>query len=301
MLKRNFLALLAATAASLALTATAQSQPNPQEGSTMLPAPSKSGYAPVNGVEVHYAIYGSGEPLVLLHGGLMSTEMFGPVLAELAKGRQVIGVDLQAHGRTLPFDRPMSYDTMATDIAELIAYLGYEKADIMGYSFGGSVAIRTAINHPEVVDRLVIVSSPFAFSGWHDYNQQGMQSMGAHLAEETKQSPMYETYAKIAPDVNNWPKLLEQMGTIVGKDYDWSAEIGSIKAPTLLVVADYDSVRISHAAKFFELLGGGQADGGWDGSGMTPNRFAVIPSALHYTIGADPRLAEAVIPFLDTP
>ncbi|WP_332701536.1 alpha/beta fold hydrolase, partial [Devosia sp.] len=294
-----FLSLTTALLPLLALPARSQQPTQPDQGAAMLPAPSKSGYAPVNGVEVYYAVYGEGEPLVLLHGGLMSIEMFGPVLAELAKTRQVIGVDLQAHGRTLPFDRPMSFKAMATDIAELIKWLGFEKADIMGYSFGGSTALRTALDHPEVVGRLIVVSAPFAYSGWHDYNAEGMRQMGAHMADAMKATPIYGAYAAIAPDPENWPKLLEQMGSMIGKDYDWSAEIPNIVAPTLLVVGDYDAVRISHATAFFELLGGGKTDGGWDGSGMTPNRFAVIPSVTHYAIGTDPRLAETAIDFLD--
>lgn len=88
------------------------------------------------------------------------------------------------------------------------------------------------------------------------------------------------------------------MGAFIGNDYDWSSEVGEIKSPTLLVVADYDAVRISHATSFFELLGGGRADGGWAGEGMTPQRFAVIPSATHYNINTDLRFAQAVIDFL---
>ena len=296
MLRRTFLSFTAALLPLLALPARSQQA---TQGAAMLPAPSKSGYAPVNGVEVYYAIYGQGEPLVLLHGGLMNMEMFGPVLAKLAETRQVIGVDLQAHGRTLPFDRPMTFEALATDIAELIKWLGFDKADIMGYSFGGITALRTAIDHPEVVDRLIVVSAPFAYSGWHDYNAQGMRQMGAHLAEGMKGTPMYEAYVAVAPNPENFPRLLEQMGGMIGKDYDWSAEIPGIAAPTLVVVGDYDAVRISHATAFFELLGGGKADGGWDGSGMTPNRFAVIPSVTHYAIGTDLRLAEAAADFLD--
>lgn len=296
---KPLLGVVAAAGLAFGAPAFAQSPSSATEGQAMLPAPTQTGYAPVNGVEVYYAVYGTGEPLVLLHGGLMTIESFGPVLAALAEGRQVIGVELQAHGHTLPFDRPMTWEAMATDIAELIGYLGHEKADIMGYSLGAGVALRTAMDHPEVVDRLVAVSTPYAFSGWHDYNREGMQSMGPELAEGMMGSPIHQAYAEVAPDPDNFPRLLEQMGGFIGNDYDWSDEVGDIGAPTLLVYADYDAVKIAHAAAFFELLGGGQADAGWDGSGMTPNRFAVIPSATHYNIGADPRLAETVIPFLD--
>lgn len=269
-----------------------------QEAGMSLPTPIKSGYAPVNGIELAYAVFGAGEPLVLLHGGLQTMDDFGPVLTELARDHQVIAVDFQAHGRTLPFDRPMSFEAFATDVAELIKWLGHDRADVVGYSMGGITGIRLAIDHPEVLDRLVVASAPYAYSGWHDYNAQGMRSIGAHLAEGMMQTPLYEAYKAIAPDPANFPKLLEQMGAFIGNDYDWSAEIGEIKTPTLVVVADYDAVRISHAAHFFELLGGGQADGGWAGEGMTPNRFAVIPSATHYNINTDPRFAQAVIDFL---
>jgi pimeloyl-ACP methyl ester carboxylesterase len=210
----------------------------------------------------------------------------------------VIAVDFQAHGRTLPFDRPMSFEAFATDVAELIKWLGHERADVVGYSMGGITGIRLAIDHPEVLDRLVVASAPYAYSGWHDYNAQGMRTIGADQAEGLMQTPLYEAYKAIAPDPANFPKLLEQMGAFIGNDYDWSSEIAEIKSPTLLVVADYDAVRISHATHFFELLGGGQADGGWAGEGMTPNRFAVIPSATHYNINTDPRFAQAVIDFL---
>jgi pimeloyl-ACP methyl ester carboxylesterase len=295
MLRRILLPITAMAALAIAAPASSQAQ---TEGMRMSTA-SESGYAPVNGVEVYYEIHGNGEPLVLLHGGFGLIEMFGPTLPALAEGRQVIGVDLQGHGRTLPFDRPMSFEAMATDVAELIKHLGFEKADVMGYSMGGITALRLAIDHPEVVDRLVLASMPFAYSGWHDYNAQGMRAIGPEAAEGMKQSPMYEAYARVAPDVNNWTKLVTQVGAFIGQDYDWSDEVPSIKAPTLLVFGDWDAVRTAHVAQFFELLGGGKQDALWDGSGMNANRLAILPNVTHYTMDTDPRLAEVAIAFLD--
>lgn len=263
----------------------------------------QSGYAPVNGIELYYEIHGQGKPLVLLHGGFGAIEMFGPNLAALAEGRQVIGVDLQGHGRTLPADRPMTFENLATDIAELIKWLGYDKADVMGYSLGGATALRTAIDHPEAVDRLIVVSSCYAFSGWHDYNQQGMKGMAANPAaavEPMKQTPMYAQYAQLMPDAEtNWPKTIAQTASLVGRDYDWSADVKTLAMPTMIVVADWDGVRISHATSFFELLGGGKQDANWDGSGRNANRFAVLPGATHYTMFMDPRLAPTAAGFLD--
>lgn len=263
----------------------------------------QSGYAPVNGIELYYEIQGQGNPLVLLHGGFGSIGMFGPNLPALAAGRQVIGVDLQGHGRTLPADRPMTFANLATDIAELIKWLGYDKADVMGYSLGGATALRTAIDHPDVVGRLIVASSCYAFSGWHDYNQHGMKGMAANPAaavEPMKQTPMYEAYTRLMPDaVANWPKTVAQTAGLVGADYDWSDGVKRLAMPTLLIVADWDSVRISHATSFFELLGGGKQDANWDGSGRNQNRFAVIPGATHYNIFMDPRLATTAAGFLD--
>jgi len=118
----------------------------------------QTGYAPVNGLQLYYEIHGAGEPLVLLHGGFGLTSMFSEILPRLAEKRQVIAVDLQGHGRTADIDRPLRLEFMGDDIAALIKHLGLAKADIMGYSMGGGTALRTAIQHPEVVRKLVVVS-----------------------------------------------------------------------------------------------------------------------------------------------
>src|SRR3982074_2565307 len=140
-------------------------------------------YADVNGIKLYYETHGAGRPLVLLHGGLGWSGMFGPNLAELAKGRQVIAVDLQAHGRTADIDRPLSTELMADDIAALIRHLKLERPDIMGYSLGGGVALQTAIRHPELVGKLVVVSAPIRRSAFYPdiLTQQGQ--VGAAAAE----------------------------------------------------------------------------------------------------------------------
>ena len=251
-----------------------------------LPTPTESGYADVNGVKIWYQTYGEGDPLILLHGGFGTVEMFGPNIELLAAGRKVIGVDLQGHGGTGPLGRPMTFENMATDIAELIKSLGYEKADVMGYSLGGATALRLAIDHPEVVDRLVLVSAAYAFANWHEYNFEGMRGINADpvaTAESMIGSPMHEAYVAKAPGgADSWVEAVKEVGTLVGVDYDWSAEIPNIKAPTLVMVGDWDAVRISAATKLFEMLGGGAQDADWDRSGMGQNHFAVIPNATHY-------------------
>src|SRR3989454_11513226 len=156
-------------------------------------------YADVNGINLYYETHGTGRPLILLHGGLGATSMFGPNLPALAKGRQVVAVDLQGHGRTADIDRPLSTELMADDIAALIKHLKLERPDLMGYSLGGGVALLTAIRHPELVGRLVVVSTPFRRSAFYPeiLGQQGQ--VGAAAAEAMKQTPMYQLYASIAP------------------------------------------------------------------------------------------------------
>src|SRR5712691_896730 len=260
---------------------------------------STSTIAHVNGIELGYQVLGTGSPLVLLHGGFGSVEMFGPNVELLAAGRRVIGVDLQSHGRSPAVDRPMRFETMADDIAALITDLKLERAVIMGFSLGGAVALRTAIQHPELVERLVLVSTVFKRSGWHPEMTAGMDAMGPETAEPMKHSPMYETYVRIAPRKEDWPVLVTQLTTALKIDYDWSADVAKLPMPVMLVVGDADGLPPAHAVEFFDLLGGGKRDANWDRSGMTHHRLAVLPGLTHYDINVSPTLSQAVIPFLD--
>ena len=263
------------------------------------PVKGKGHYADVNGIKLYYEIQGSGKPLVLLHGGLGAIEMFGPNLAALAKGRQVIGVDLQGHGRTADIDRPLSVQFMADDIAALIKHLGLQSADIMGYSLGGGVALQTAIRHPEVVNKLVVVSTPFRRNGFYPdiLVQQGQVTAAA--AEGMKQTPMYQMYASLAPRPQDWSRLLGKIGDAMKVDFDLSDQIKGIKARTLIVAGDADIFPPAHAVEMFALLGGGQRDAGWDGSGRPKSRLAILPGVTHYTMGTEPAMAAVAILFLD--
>jgi pimeloyl-ACP methyl ester carboxylesterase len=293
MLRRR---LIATTAAGIILAASALAC-----AQTHTTTAFKTGYALVNGLNLYYESHGTGEPLILLHGGLGATEMFGEVLPLLSKTRRVIAVDLQAHGRTADIDRPMTFEAMADDIAALMKHLEIERADVMGYSLGGGVALRIAVRHPDMVRKLVLVSIAFKLDGWYPEIVSGMAHVGAGSAEAMKQTPMYQLYARIAPKPADWPVLLTKIGELLRMDYDWSKDVAAIKAPTLLVFGDADAVRTAHAVQFFELLGGGKKDGGWDGSGMSNARLAILPGLTHYNIFSSPALASTVTPFLDVP
>ena len=293
MLRRTLLAIATMAGLTLALPANAQS-----EGPAM-PTPTASGYAPTNGVEVYYASYGKGAPIVLLHGGLMSGSSWAPIIDTLAENHQVVTIDLQAHGHTLPFDRPMTFEAMADDVAGVVDYLKLGKPAVIGYSLGATTGLRLAIQHPDKVSRLVHVSAPYSFAeGWHDYNYQGMHAMSSALAEGMKGSPMYDTYLAEAPDAENFPVLLDKVGDMMRAGFDYSADVKQLKLPTMLVYADWDAVRTSHIAKFFELLGGGLQDAGWDGANMNQNRLAILPGLTHYTM-VSPQLAATALGFID--
>ena len=262
---------------------------------------SDSGYAPVDGLKMYYEIHGHGQPLILIHGGLGSSGMFGMILPDLSKHGEVITVDLQGHGRTADIDRPLSYEAMADDIAGLIRYLKIPSADVMGYSIGGEVALRTAIHHPDLVRKLVVVSATYRRDGWYPEIIAAESHMNAQSAEQMKQTPIYQTYAQIAPRPQDWTVLCTKLGDLFRRDYDWSSEVAKIKIPVLLVFGDADAVRTANAVQFFELLGGGQRDGGWDGSGTSRARLAILPGTTHYTIFSSPRLASVATQFLESP
>jgi pimeloyl-ACP methyl ester carboxylesterase len=258
-------------------------------------------YADVNGINLYYETLGTGRPLILLHGGLGSGEMFGPNVSALAKGRQVIAVDLQAHGRTADIDRPLSPELMAGDIAALITHLNLERPDLMGYSLGGGVALISALRYPELVGKLVVVSTAIRRSAFYPeiLGQQGQVTAAA--AEAMKQTPMYQLYASIAPRPEDWPRLLTKIGDAMQDDFDYSQEIAGLRATTLIVAGDADIFPPTHAVEVFGLLGGGKRDGGWDGSGQPRSRLAILPGLTHYTIANAPALSAVATAFLDEP
>ncbi len=268
---------------------------------TATAAPTDSGYAPVNGLRLYFESHGEGgTPLILLHGGFGLTGMFGDLPARLSEQRRVVAVDLQGHGRTADIDRPLTMHAMADDIASLIGFLELGRVDVMGYSLGGGVALRTAIQHPDLVRKLVLVSTPFRKAGW--YPDVGAQMGGVNRSgfEMMRQTPMFAAYAEVAPNPDAFPDLMDKVGALLGPDYDWTDDVKDLTLPTLLIYGDADSISPSHATEFFGLLGGGHRDGGWDGSGKSSSRLAVLPDTTHYDIFRSPLLARIVPPFLAT-
>ena len=256
-----------------------------------------------DGARLYYETHGAGRPLILLHGGLGSGEMFGPLLPALAERHQVVAVDLQGHGRTADIDRPISVKLMGDDIAALITHLGLEKPDLFGYSLGGGVAFHTAVRHPELVGRLVMVSKNIRRNAIYPEMLGQQANVNAASAEFLKETPMYELSERVAPRPEDFPRLLDKMGQAMAENFDFSDEVRGLTVPTLFACADADMFPPSHAVEVFELLGGGQRDGGWQGESRPAggHALAIVPGMTHYNMVMSPVLAAAALSFLDAP
>ena len=261
--------------------------------------PVTRGHVAANGLNYYYEIHGQGEPLLLLHGGLGSIEMFGPVLPTLAASRQVVAVDLHGHGRTELGERPIDLVDIGDDLAVVLKALGYAQVDVLGYSFGGGAGLRLAVQHPSMVRRLVVASAPFARDGFHAEMLPQQAQVGAAMAPMMKDTPMYQSYVKIAPRPDDFPRLLDRMGELMRTPYDWSADVKTLAMPVMLVFGDSDMIRPAHIVEFYALLGGGLKDAGWMREHMSKNRLAILPNITHYELFMSPQLVPTVLPFLD--
>jgi pimeloyl-ACP methyl ester carboxylesterase len=260
-------------------------------------------YADVNGINLYYETHGAGRPMVLLHGGLGSGEMFGPVLPALAANHQVIVVDLQGHGRTADIDRPLDHRLMADDIAALIDDLGLNRPDLVGYSLGGGVALHTAAKYPTKVGRLVVASANIRPDAIYPEMREQQAQVGAAAAEFMKDTPMYQLYQRVAPRPEDFPVLLDKIGASLAEPFDYADEVRGLQVPTLVVCADADMAPPSHYVEIFGLLDGGVRDGGWMGEGRTKggHALAILPGLTHYNVAGSPLFAAATLAFLDAP
>jgi pimeloyl-ACP methyl ester carboxylesterase len=243
----------------------------------------QSNYANVNGLRMYYEVHGSGRPLVLLHGS-MGWATVHPILA---KGRQVIAVELQGHGHTGDVDRPLSYEQMAEDTAALLDQLKIEQADVFGYSMGGTVGLALAIKHPKLVRKLAINGSHY--SRMEDAYEPTAFRLFKSLPPDFAPPPLKGPYDKVAPDPTKWPTLVAKIKQM-GLEFKGigPAEMKSIKAPVLVTLGDRDGVRVEHAVEMFRLLPSAQ--------------LAILPGADHFLIWTQPeKLFTPVAAFFDAP
>ena len=242
--------------------------------------PSASGYAPVNGIKVYYEVYGEGRPLILLHGAFMTINTnWGQLIPELAKNRKVIAIELQGHGHTAYSDRELSHATLAKDVEGVMDYLKIDSADVAGYSFGGAVAYKFAIQSPKRLRNLVIISATYKSSGWLPVVNNAFKGMKPEFFTNT---PMKAAYDAVAPDKTKWTKFLEQMIARAKEPFDFGdANISKITAPVLIISGDNDGLDKIELIKTYQLLGGGMAA---DMGAMPKSQLAIVPSQSHVTL-----------------
>lgn len=265
--------------------------------------PVRSGFAASSeGLSVHYEVFGEGEPIVVMAGAFGDSHSMTQVIGPLSRERQVIAIDLEGHGRTALRQTPMSHERNGDDVAAVLRHLRIARADVAGYSHGGDAAIRMAIQHPEMVRNLIVISTAFERDGWYPENLAAMASVGASQAEQMRQTPLGQRYVAVAPHPEQFGMLLDRMGELMRKDYDWRKDIAALQTPTLLLFADHDAVSTRHIAEFYALFGGGLKDPGWIGEPQfTRARLAIVPGYTHYNFGQGPDMARVIEAYLDHP
>jgi pimeloyl-ACP methyl ester carboxylesterase len=262
-----------------------------------------SGHAPSSeGLRVHYETFGKGEPIVVMAGGFGDSQSMTQVIGPLSRKRQVIAIDLEGHGRTALRATPMTHEKLGDDVAAVLRHLKLQQADIAGYSHGGDAAIRMAIQHPEMVRNLIVISTAAERDGWYAEALKGMEAVDSSGAEGMKKSPLGQRYLAVSPNPDQLGLVMDRMGDLMRRDYDWREEIAKLRMPTLLVFADHDAVSTRHIAEFFALFGGGVRDPGWEEKPqLSRARLAIVPGYTHYNFGQGPDIARVIESYLEQP
>jgi pimeloyl-ACP methyl ester carboxylesterase len=239
-----------------------------------------TGYAPVNGLKMYYEVHGSGEPVVLLHGAFMTiTNNWTGWIGELAKTRKVIAVEMQGHGRTADIERDISQENLADDVAGLLDHLKIPRADLIGYSMGGSVAMQCAIRHPDKVRKVVVISSVFRRDGMV---KEALDVFPKLSADAFKDSPIEIEYKKLSPTPDDFPKFVKRISAMATKGHDLGAdELKATTAPMFFIHGDADGIRLEHIEEMFRLKGGGTHG---DLGPRSESRLAILPDTTHVTL-----------------
>jgi pimeloyl-ACP methyl ester carboxylesterase len=237
----------------------------------------RTGHAPVGDLQMYYEVHGDGPPVVLLHGAYMVADDLGPLVTGLAEDRQVVVPEMQGHGRTADVDRPITYEQMADDVAGLIAHLGLEQADVVGYSMGAGITLQLGMRHHGAARRLVAASASFSSAGIQPEAWAMFPSISPEMFAGT---PMEATYKRLAPDPDGFPGLVAKLKTLDTQEFAWSEDaIRAIPSPMLLIAGDADVVTLEHMVELYRLLGGG---GMGDLSGLPASQLAILPGTTHF-------------------
>ena len=253
--------------------------------------PASSGYAPVNGSKVYYEMYGAGDPIVLLHGAYMTINSnWSELIPVLSKTRKVIALELDGHGHTPLSQRPYSYQTLASDVAAVLKHLKIDSADILGFSYGGTVAFQFAIEHPAMTKKLIVISSTYKSDGWLGIMYTMLAGVKPDAFDNT---PIRSEYIKVAPDTSNWHKFIATMLKFSAEKFNLGDDkIKNIKAPVLLIMGDNDGTDKKVLAETYSLLGGNVFG---DVVGMPKSQLAILPAKGHGTLIMDTQAIAAIV------
>jgi pimeloyl-ACP methyl ester carboxylesterase len=267
--------------------------------------PSRSGHLPINGLNLYHEVYGElgtskRPPLLLIPGAFMATDSMRSWVDAFARDRAVIVFDQQGHGRTPDTSREMSYEQFGDDAAALLRALRVERADVMGYSQGGGVALQLAIRHPPLVSKLVSMSATFRKDGWYP---SVFEAIGGLSAKDFAGTPVEKAFKAHTPDANAFAAYLEKMKVLNIDDQNISDEqMRSISAKTMVIVGDADGVKPEHALEMFKLRGGCDEEAAATGmlQKVPAARLVILPAMSHIGIsGQTAVLAPMVSAFLD--
>lgn len=291
-MKRSNLFLKSLVLTAFLISATGSTAQTPGKNTTL----KSSGLAPVNGQKIYYEIHGEGEPIVLLHGAYMTIDMnWSQLIPELVKTRKVIAIELQGHGRTADIARALSYPALASDVAGVMRYLKLDSADVLGYSFGGTVAFQLAISEPKLVKKLIICSTAYKYEGWLPEVRAMFQNFQPSFFDQT---PLMPEYKRVAPDTAHWHAFVNKMVQFDKQNFDLGdAKIKGVHSPVLLIMADNDGVDLQHVARMYKLLGGNVSG---DVAGLPKSRLAIVPGQTHVGLMMETDKIIALIdPFLN--
>jgi pimeloyl-ACP methyl ester carboxylesterase len=264
----------------------------------------RSGYLAVNGLNLYHEVYGelgtSRLPLLLIPGAFMATDSMKVWVQAFARERAVIVFDQQGHGHTPDTSREMSYEQFGDDAAALLRALGVERADVMGYSQGGGVALQLAIRHPALVGKLVTMAATFRKDGWYAVVPESIAGLSA---KDFAGTPVETAFMEHTPDAAAYDTYLEKMKVLNVDDQNISEHaMRSISAKTMVIVGDADGVTLEHALAMFKLRGGGDEEAAAAGvlQEAPTARLVVLPAMSHIGLsGESDLLVPMVSAFLD--
>ncbi len=250
-----------------------------QDGPVVLgavPVPDETGLAPVNDIQMYYAIYGEGDPLILLHGGLGNADYFANQIPAFAESYRVIAVDSRGHGRSTVTETPIGYSLMASDVLALMDYLKIESAHLVGWSDGGIIGLDIAINHPDRLKKLVAYGA--------NYDPSGVRAdIGESEIFNAYIEQALADYAELSPAPENVDAFLANIGNMWATEPTFTEDVlGDITVPTLILDGkEEEAIVIAHVVKMAELIPGAE--------------LTLMPGVGHFAMFATPEMFNSIV------